>query len=206
MFVRAVAGVDDADRPAKDTVAGEQMRRPGQTCRTTTALIPIASMFFAVSMNVSPLLVLEPLGEKSMTSAPSRRAARPKLIRVRVEGSKNRLATTLPFRQSLPPDAASLSADTNREFRTAGVISWRFQIEQMSHGGLRHRRAARLRPLAMKFQSGNRSGRPIEFEQAFEVIIAADIVAANAGILFGPFLVRMAAKGEADSLGMSCEQ
>ena len=41
--------------------------------------MPIASMFLAVSMNVSPLLVLEPLGEKSSASAPSRRAARPKL-------------------------------------------------------------------------------------------------------------------------------
>ena len=47
-------------------------------------------------MNVSPLerLLLE--AEKSTTSADSRRAARPKLVRVRVEFSKNRLATTVP--------------------------------------------------------------------------------------------------------------
>ena len=60
---------------------------PGEECLTTTASIPIASMFFAVSMNVSPFAVLDPLGEKSRVSAPSLRAARPKLTRVRVEGS-----------------------------------------------------------------------------------------------------------------------
>ena len=59
--------------------------------------MPIASMFLAVSMNVSPLLRLEPPGEKSTVSAPSRRAARPKLVRVRVDGSKNRLTTTAAF-------------------------------------------------------------------------------------------------------------
>ena len=74
--------------------------------RTTMMSAPMASMFLAVSMNDSPLLNDEPPGEKSRVSAPSRRAARPKLVRVRVDGSKNRLATTLPFRSerlSRPP-------------------------------------------------------------------------------------------------------
>ena len=69
---------------------------PADECRTTTASMPIASMLRAVSMNDSPLAVLDPDGEKSSVSAPSRRQARLKLIFVRVEFSKNRLATTLP--------------------------------------------------------------------------------------------------------------
>ena len=39
-------------------------------------------------------------GEVERVGAPSRRAARPKLVRVRVDGSKNRLTTTLPLRSS----------------------------------------------------------------------------------------------------------
>jgi hypothetical protein len=49
-------------------------------------------------MKLSPLLTLEPEGEKSMVSAPSLLAASPKLTRVLVDGSKKRFATTLPFR------------------------------------------------------------------------------------------------------------
>ena len=44
-------------------------------------------------MNVSPLERLLLLAVKSTVSAPSRRAARLKLVLVRVEFSKNRLAT-----------------------------------------------------------------------------------------------------------------
>jgi hypothetical protein len=39
------------------------------------AATPIASMFLAVSMSVSPLLTLEPAPANSSVSAPSRRAA-----------------------------------------------------------------------------------------------------------------------------------
>src|SRR3954466_2418013 len=53
-------------------------------------------MFLAVSMNVSPLDRLETLALKSCTSADSRLAARLKLVRVRVEFSKNRLKTIRP--------------------------------------------------------------------------------------------------------------
>ncbi len=49
-------------------------------------------------MNDSPFERLEPLGEKSCVSADSRLAARLKLVRVRVEFSKNRLKTIRPCR------------------------------------------------------------------------------------------------------------
>ncbi len=58
---------------------------------------PIASMFRAVSMKVSPLERLETLAEKSWVSAESRLAARLKLVRVRVEFSKKRLKTIRPW-------------------------------------------------------------------------------------------------------------
>ncbi len=63
-------------------------------------------MFLAVSMNVSPFdrLLLEAV--KSTTSAPSRLAARPKLVRVRVEFSKNRFEDVLPSKQGQLPAAA----------------------------------------------------------------------------------------------------
>ena len=70
---------------------------PGVGWRTTITSAPIASMFLAVSMNVSPLERLETLAEKSCTSAESRLAARLKLVRVRVEFSKKRLKTIRPW-------------------------------------------------------------------------------------------------------------
>ena len=56
----------------------------------------MASMFLAVSMNVSPFDRLLPEAEKSTVSAPNRRAASEKLVRVRVDGSKNRFAQVRP--------------------------------------------------------------------------------------------------------------
>src|SRR5580704_12512452 len=53
-------------------------------------------MFLAVSMNVSPLDKLLDEAEKSSVSAPKRRAARAKLVLVRVEFSKKRLTLVLP--------------------------------------------------------------------------------------------------------------
>ena len=76
---------------------GEQVGAPGVGWRTTMTSAPIASMFLAVSMNVSPLERLETLAEKSCVSAESRLAARLKLVRVRVEFSKNRLKTIRPW-------------------------------------------------------------------------------------------------------------
>ena len=57
-------------------------------------------MFLAVSINVSPFDRLLPEDEKSIVSAPSRRAASAKLVLVRVEFSKNRLATVVPDSRS----------------------------------------------------------------------------------------------------------
>ena len=69
---------------------------PGVGWRTTITSAPMASMFLAVSMKVSPLERLEALVEKSCVSAESRFAARLKLVRVRVEFSKKRLKTMRP--------------------------------------------------------------------------------------------------------------
>src|SRR4051812_48285941 len=54
-------------------------------------------MLRAVSMKVSPLDRLDTLAVKSCVSAESRLAARLKLVRVRVEFSKNRLKTIRPW-------------------------------------------------------------------------------------------------------------
>ena len=58
--------------------------------------MPIASMFLAVSMIVSPFDRLLAAAEKSTVSAPSRRAASEKLVRVRVEFSKNSVTHVVP--------------------------------------------------------------------------------------------------------------
>ena len=56
----------------------------------------MAVMVSMVSRRLSPLLTLLDDTAKFMTSALSRRAAVSKLVRVRVESSKNRLTTVLP--------------------------------------------------------------------------------------------------------------
>lgn len=60
---------------------------PEAGCRTTTASAPIAWRVSAVSFRLSPLVTLEPLAEKLITSALSRLAAASNEIRVRVESS-----------------------------------------------------------------------------------------------------------------------
>ena len=61
-----------------------------------TASAPIACRVIAVSFKDSPLLRLEPLAEKLMTSAESRFAAASKEIRVRVESSANKFTIVRP--------------------------------------------------------------------------------------------------------------
>src|SRR5260221_4659097 len=56
----------------------------------------IADRLFTVSSSVSPLLVEDAAMFRLMTSAESRLAAISKVVRVRVEASKNRLNTLLP--------------------------------------------------------------------------------------------------------------
>src|SRR5262245_60609712 len=65
-------------------------------------------------MNVSPFDKLLPDAENSIVSAPNRRAAREKLVRVRVEFSKKRLQTVLPGNTETfcrQPPVASLKAN-----------------------------------------------------------------------------------------------
>ena len=64
--------------------------------RITKASTPIAVIVSMVSRRLSPLLTLLVDTEKFITSALSRRAAVSKLVRVRVESSKNRFTTVLP--------------------------------------------------------------------------------------------------------------
>src|SRR4051794_4982363 len=79
------------------TCCASKWGAPGLECRTTITSAPIASMFLAVSMKVSPLDRLDTPALKSWTSAESCLAARLKLVRVRVEFSKNRLKTMRPW-------------------------------------------------------------------------------------------------------------
>src|SRR6476469_289653 len=58
--------------------------------------VPIAKYVLAVSRIVSPFVKEEFPGVKLRVSADKRLAASSKLLRVRVDGSKNRLATTCP--------------------------------------------------------------------------------------------------------------
>ena len=66
--------------------------------RTTNASTPIAAMVSIVSRKLSPLLTLLDDTAKFIVSALSRLAAVSKLVRVRVESSKNKLTTFLPRR------------------------------------------------------------------------------------------------------------
>ena len=86
VLVLAVAGVDDASaRRCRASMCGG----PDWLWRMTKMSTPIASMLRTVSSVVSPLATEEPLAVNSSTSADSRWAASSKLIRVRVESSKN---------------------------------------------------------------------------------------------------------------------
>ena len=94
-------------------------------------------MFLAVSMNVSPLDRLLPEEENSTVSAPSRRAASEKLLRVRVEFSKNRLASVRPASTlDLPPAAVGGFFERLGRIENAGDFLGRqaLQIEQMPPG------------------------------------------------------------------------
>src|SRR5436190_3976158 len=71
---------------------------PEDAWRTTKTSACIAERFATVSSSDSPLLCDETAMLRLMTSADSRLAAISKVVRVRVEGSKNRLKTLLPRR------------------------------------------------------------------------------------------------------------
>src|SRR5208283_2556403 len=69
---------------------------PDKGWRTTMASTFMASILRAVSSKVSPLLVEDTLEAILSVSAERRLAASSKEMRVRVEGSKNRVTTVLP--------------------------------------------------------------------------------------------------------------
>ena len=76
--------------------AASRAGAPDAPCRMMTASAPIACKVCAVSFRDSPLLTLDPLAEKLMTSAESLFAAASKEIRVRVESSAKRLTIVRP--------------------------------------------------------------------------------------------------------------
>src|SRR3989440_2231533 len=69
---------------------------PDESCRTTKISACIAERLATVSSSDSPLVCEDTAMLRLMTSAESRLAAISKVVRVRVEGSKNRLKTLLP--------------------------------------------------------------------------------------------------------------
>src|SRR5574343_1975875 len=69
---------------------------PEEAWRTTNRLACMATRLSMVSSSVSPLAVDDLLMSRLMTSAERRLAAISKVVRVRVEFSKNRLKTLLP--------------------------------------------------------------------------------------------------------------
>src|SRR6266446_1753570 len=71
---------------------------PLEECRTTTMSAYIAERLSTVSRRVSPLVEDDTTMFRLMTSADRRFAAISKVVRVRVEASKNRLNTDLPRR------------------------------------------------------------------------------------------------------------
>ena len=78
--------------------AASRAGAPDAPCRMITASAPMACKVCAVSLSDSPLLTLDPLAEKLMTSAESLFAAASKEIRVRVESSAKRFTIVRPRR------------------------------------------------------------------------------------------------------------
>ena len=107
---------------------------PLDLCRTTKASTPIAEIVSIVSRRLSPLLTLLDDTAKFMVSALSRFAAVSKLVRVRVESSKNKLTTFLPrsagtFGMVRCEISAMWSVSSNRAWRSvAGEVGDRQEV------------------------------------------------------------------------------
>jgi hypothetical protein len=104
---------------------------PEALSRTTNMSVCMASRVFTVSSTDSPLLVDMRSAFMLMTSADSRLAAISKVVRVRVEGSKNRFTTVLPcssgtflIRRSPTPmkDSARSRISTSVALPTPSVV------------------------------------------------------------------------------------
>ena len=95
MLVRAVAGVDHGNI---QMCARRNAAAPEELCRITMQSGLIASSVRTVSSSDSPFFRLDDSACRFIVSAPRREAAVAKLMRVRVEASKNARATVLPRR------------------------------------------------------------------------------------------------------------
>ena len=98
----ACVGCSCVPSPALTMLASMRLARkwcaPGAGWRMTTISTFIARMLFTVSSSVSPFLTEELAAEKLTVSALNRFSASSKLMRVRVEFSKKRLATVVSRR------------------------------------------------------------------------------------------------------------
>src|SRR5574343_1778498 len=85
-----------SSRPMRRRCSVIRKGAPEDAWRTTNRLACMATRLSMVSSRVSPLAVEDLLMSRLMTSAERRLAAISKVVRVRVEFSKNRLKTLLP--------------------------------------------------------------------------------------------------------------
>ena len=112
MLVRAIARVDDgriADAAARKCGA------PDAAWRITMASGRIAASVFSVSTSDSPFDTLDACAVMETASAPSLFAAISKLVRVRVEASKNRLTIISSAQRIQLLEATASGAAENRE-------------------------------------------------------------------------------------------
>ena len=104
-----------------------------------TASMPMASTVSTVSRRLSPFLTDELATARESTSADSRLAAVSKESRVRVDSSKNRVATTLPRRVgTLGTERRSTSAKASATRRTSAMpsapeVGHREQVRRAGH-------------------------------------------------------------------------
>ncbi len=143
---------------------------PDTLWRTITASGSIASSVIAVSRMLSALVRLDDDGEKLTTSAESRLPAISKLVRVRVDDSKNRLISVRPrsvgtFLTSRRPTSCMRSAVSrmrSRSARSRSSMPSRSRPvmrppsrhpESPLRAGLRGRRKGRAAPRALRAAS-----------------------------------------------------
>src|SRR6185503_2572639 len=97
---------------------------PEALWRIAVKATPIDSIVRAVSFRLSPLVRLELAGEKSTTSAPSRRAASANDVFVRVEGSTKKLNSRFPLRGATSFSFVSSSATSRTREMSFGERSF----------------------------------------------------------------------------------
>ena len=160
----ACVGCSCAPSPALMTWASSTRARkcgaPLALWRMTMKSALSASRLRAVSLSVSPFLNDDASVEKLMTSADNRCSASSKLMRVRVDGSTNRLITVLPrsagtFLMARSPTALNARAVSSTVTISSGVSDsmsskcLRAQVISAFPARLRPRR--RFRPAARGF-------------------------------------------------------